>query len=60
MTPDPRAAIRAAVKRLIASIKIDAVEVTVQRRDIEVLLAAVASGRRMQGAEAPVLHPAQQ
>ena len=41
MTPDPRAAIRAAVKRLIASIKIDVVEVTVQRRDIEVLLAAV-------------------
>jgi hypothetical protein len=56
---DARADIRGAVRRLIAAAARDEVEVTVMRRDVEVLLATVVSGRRQARPEGPDLHPEQ-
>jgi hypothetical protein len=57
MTTDARSNLRAAIRRLMAAVQRPAVEVTVQRRDIEVLLAVNAT--RLDRAPAPNLHPAQ-
>ena len=59
---EPRAALRAAIRRLRSAIGRDAVEVTVQRRDLEVLMACVYEARQLRPVDLlgmPALHPEQ-
>jgi hypothetical protein len=60
----PDAQLRAAVRRLTKAANLDAVEVTVQRRDIELLLMVVIAAETLRRLKAtppttPLLHPAQ-
>ena len=57
---EPSAALRAAVRRLMSAVQQTAVDVTVQRRDIELLLAVSLSERTARVVPvAPDLHPEQ-
>ena len=54
-----RADIRSAARRLIAACRDDVADVTVRRRDVELLLALAVSHLAERGATMPDLHPGQ-
>lgn len=57
LNPEPKSELRAAVRRLIAAIRENAAEITVLRRDVEVLLAV--NAERRAASPMPRLHPEQ-
>lgn len=54
-----RADLRSAARRLTAACREDAADVTVRRRDVELLLALAVSHVAARGAQMPDLHPGQ-